>query len=227
MRPRRAAAFEQLSEFQRRYLETGDRDHPGGGFGFLLWSFDRDAVASTWQSVGSDLVREWAALHPGTRPSGWWEYAAPSTPIPNVRPSVLDDRAAQRRRLGGIGTPQYEVLNVAPRFAFGLPVDWVDAFDEQYYNGRARDIHGKPIGTDFREGQFSGRAPRADDPPTFESQATYLARHDLLLDGERDRIPPAGWTPEAIAIPADTRDVREAFPAVFATPVFDELERPQ
>ena len=39
-------------------------------------------------------------------------------------------------------------------FAFGIPVSWVSEFDEAYYNGRRRDIHDHPIGTEYREGDF-------------------------------------------------------------------------
>jgi hypothetical protein len=89
------------------------------------------------------------------------------------------------------------------------------------------DVSGKPIATEFRHSGFRGVAPRVDDPPTFESQATYLERHDLLLDGERERIPPAGWQPEALAVLVDDEpDVRAQFPNAFANAVFDDLERP-
>jgi hypothetical protein len=227
MRPRRAAAFEQLTTQQRRYLETGDRDG-GAGFGFLLWSFDDDAVAETWRTVGPDLTLEWAIRRPGLRPALWWRLTAPQVPIANVKQAGPDDLAAQRRRLGGIGTPQYECLNVAPRFAFGIPSDWVSSFDEAYYRGIAVDIHGRPIAIEFRKADFRGVAPRADDPPIFESQATYLERFGLLFDGEKDRITAAGWNPEAIAIPSDAGpDVRQQFPSPHASRIFDKFERPR
>jgi hypothetical protein len=36
------------------------------------------------------------------------------------------------------------------------------------------------------------------DPPTFESEATYLKRNGLLSPGEERRIPPEAWEPEAV-----------------------------
>ena len=35
------------------------------------------------------------------------------------------------------------------------------------------------------------------DPPVFESQATFLKRHELLLPGEAKRLRRADYAPEA------------------------------
>lgn len=84
---------------------------------------------------------------------------------------------------------------------FGLPVSWVSAFDEAYYNGRARDVHGNRIGTEFHEGHFTGRAIDPADPPRFESEATYLDRHGLLTAAERRRLPADAFVP--VTMPED------------------------
>ena len=120
----------------------------------------------------------------------------------------LDALAEPRRRLGGIGTPAYEVLNVLPAFRAGLPTEWVSAWDEAYYNGRRRDVHGEPIGTEYHEGYFAGLAPRADDPPVYESEAAYLERHGLLSAAERRRLTPADFAPVRITVPADDDSTR-------------------
>ena len=54
--------------------------------------------------------------------------------------------------------------------------------------GRAKDIHGNPIGTRYHEGHFKGLAPDPDDPPVFESEAAYLQRHDLLTESEKEYL---------------------------------------
>jgi hypothetical protein len=59
-----------------------------------------------------------------------------------------------------IATPQHEVSNVAPAFSFGIPICWIDEWQVEYYN---KD----------RPEQFKGVAIDPNDPPTFESQATY------------------------------------------------------
>jgi hypothetical protein len=96
--------------------------------------------------------------------------------------------AALRRRLGGIGTPTYEVLSEAPNPDYGIPRSWVDQFQADYYNGRARDIHGNRIGTEYEDGDFKGVPIDPDDPPMFESEAVYLQRHGLLTAAEERHL---------------------------------------
>jgi hypothetical protein len=45
-------------------------------------------------------------------------------------------------------------------------------------------------------------APAYDpaNPPLYESQASYLLRHDLLLPGERRRLTEGDLDPEAIVL---------------------------
>jgi hypothetical protein len=64
-----------------------------------------------------------------------------------------------------------------------------------YYSGIAVDVHGNPIGERFASNTFKGVAIDPDDPPTFESQASYLKRHRLLLAGEERR---ADFEPHAV-----------------------------
>jgi hypothetical protein len=186
-------------------------------------------LAEDWEIVRDEILAEWLDEAPGTRPAGWWLFAAPRwrPPYPDRCGTRLEwylqKIAEPRRRLGGIGTPDFEVLNVWPHFSFGLPTGWVSDFQEQYYNGAAVDIDGRPIGTEFTPGQFAGLAPRVENPPTFESQAAYLDRHGLLTPGERRRLPADAFAPEAIAIPHDADiDVRAEFPGVFDGPIWDE-----
>ncbi len=127
----------------------------------------------------ADFVRE----HPGQRPHVWWQVEAPEE---------------RRRRLGGTGTPSHEALAYMPHFKFGIPTSWVAQWSVDYYNGRARDVHGKPIGTEYREGHFKGQAIDPDDPPRFESQAAYLDRHGLLTAEERAALPADAFEREVV-----------------------------
>ena len=90
-----------------------------------------------------------------------------------------------------------------PHYAFGIPTKFVDRWEQSYYNGRSRDIHGKPIGTEYEEGHFAGVAPDPDDPPRFESEASYLRRLDLLLPDELKRLTEADFEPETIGAEAE------------------------
>lgn len=222
----RPGRYEGVSEAAFEYLLTGENS--GSAWDVLLLRGDDDALRDAWNVVRDDVIEWWQRERPGRRPPVWWQLDAPawSEPIPArwagwfFVPSLREPR----RRLGGIGTPAHEALNVTPSWHCGIPTSWVSPFDEAYYNGRARDIHGKPIGERYRDGDFTGLAPRTDDPPRFESQATYLDRHGLLTNAERRRLSPDDLEDEVLRVGNEDSepDVRAVYPNVFATPVFDE-----
>jgi hypothetical protein len=220
-------------------LRTGDLPEKGPGW-FEAFEKSRDphscrtdtGLFADWQIVRDEILEDWIDTAPGSRPWAWWVFDAPrwTGPFPE-RCAPLEwymrKIAEPRRRVGGVGTPSHEVLNVWPHFSFGLPTAWVSAFQESYYNGRARDIHGERIGTEYHDGHFAGLAPRPADLPRFESEPTYLERHGLLTPDERRLVPAEAFEPEAIAAPeADAApDVKQSWPNVFATRVFDETRK--
>ena len=208
------------------YFQTGTWPGRDEGGSWELFTKTAAEIRAAWVEARDTLLAAWIPQHPGTRPAAWWAYDAPQEPV-HARLCGPADTAAQRRRLGGIGTPAHEVLNYAPAFAAGIPTAWVSRFDEQFYNGRARDIHGAPIGTTYHEGHFAGLAPRRADPPRFESQATYLERHGLLPAIERRSLPAAAFDPDVLAIAADEDvDVRAQYPHVFGSATFDDTREP-
>ncbi len=79
-------------------------------------------LRAIWLEARDELLKEWTAEWPGTRPCFWWRYEA-------VEP---------RRRLGGIGTPLAEVTAYAPEFWLGLPVRWRH-IDDRFSRGVAVD----------------------------------------------------------------------------------------
>jgi hypothetical protein len=157
-----------ISDNIKAYLLTGERA-PGDAETFMLQR-GGSQLKAIWKAVNRELLNDWIKQNPCSRPWAWWEWDAP--------------RAEPRQRLGGTGTPDYEVLAYVPHFDHGIPTGWITKFDEAYYNGRALDIHGNPIGTEHKEGDFSGVAIDPTDPPTFESEAAYLQRHGLLTPAE-------------------------------------------
>jgi hypothetical protein len=126
-------------------------------------------------------VADHVNIYPGTRPARWWRYDAPEP----------------RRRLGGIGTPASEVLSYKPTYSFGLPWIWIEQWQVMYYSGLAVDINGAQIGYLYPR-EFKGVAIDPNDPPRFESQASYLKRHGLFLAGEERRLRKADWDAEAV-----------------------------
>ena len=76
-----------------------------------------------------------------------------------------------RQRIGGIGTPSFEVLAYAPCFCKGIPISFINEWDMKFYADSFKGKNVSPIGE--------------NDPPTFESEAAYLQRHDLLTPQEK------------------------------------------
>lgn len=228
----------ELSPAMRGYLLTGEYGSDDDGANAAGW-FDlfqktgnhQGGLRADWLVARDVLLAGWIHEHPGTRPWGWWRFDAPrwrhADQPARVQPITALDCAEPRRRLGGVGTPDFEALNSWPSLDRGVPTLWVTPFQEAYYSGRARDVDGKPIGKDYHDGHFAGVAPRADDPPTFESEAAYLERHGLLTAAERRRLPAGAFDPEVLAIDADDEiDPRAEFPDALDGPIFDERRPP-
>lgn len=149
----------------KAYFESGDCTHetcPKRAETFILASpHKRDEQRQVWKTCRTELLQEWTRKHPCTRPHAWWQHEAPKEPVgPEWDYRRFD--AAQRRRIGGVGTPSHEVLCVAPSFEYGLPPSWVSQWEADYYNGRAKDIHGSPMGSEYQDGDFRGAADRSE-----------------------------------------------------------------
>lgn len=101
---------------------------------------------------------------------------------PGTRPSWfwLFPEPRCRQRIGGHGFPKSDFLAYVPSFFCGLPDNWLCAEDVETW----ADLADKEVDP--------------ADPPTFESQATYLKRMNLLLPSEESRIPRKAWLPEKI-----------------------------
>lgn len=180
------------------------RDEPAGPLADPLEIVTSDDLRRLWNEHGEAIIAEWAIEHPGMRPSAWWRWSAPRW-TPDARHagrSYVADLPEPRRRLDGTGTPAHEVLAHVPSWPLGIPDQWVTRWDADYYTGRARDVHGKPIGVEFLGHDFAGVAIDPRDPPRYESQAAYLARHKLLLRGERARLTPQDFL-EEVVLPLD------------------------
>jgi hypothetical protein len=94
-----------------------------------------------WREHRDELLADWIAERPGSRPPVWWQVEAPEP----------------RRQLSGRGV----------------------VVSERYRNLDAPLAHGVPL---FFEIDL-------DDPPSFESEASYLGRLNLLVTGESRWLP--------------------------------------
>jgi hypothetical protein len=125
-------------------------------------AFDEDPK-ELWEKYHDDFLPEFIRNHPGRRPLPWWQWVAPREPV-----STWDEEqfnSAQRLRLGGTGTPLHEISCIWGGFVKGIPGDWVSE--------------------DYKKAGFDGVVLDGDDPPLYESEATYLLRHGLLSSQEK------------------------------------------
>lgn len=152
----------------------------------------RDECRQIWLSIRDEFLPEWIKQNPGTRPS-WWYLFDPDCPRVSEEDIkrhgwegwfFLSDIPDLRRRLGGVGDPIYEHLSHVPRFDRGVPVDFVSASDVKYYRREGESFDGKPIDP--------------NDPPRYESEATWLKRHGLLTRGEKRQLTRNDFEPETV-----------------------------
>ena len=149
-KPRKPRVVKQIISLAlRSYLETGNyqTDTEEAADVFLMELTPK--MRTTWDSCRAEIMGEWIQRNPCSRPWAFWK---------------LDSEP--RQRLGGTGTPSYEVLAYSRRFERGLPAGWISKRDEDIYN-------------------LKGVAINPEDPPYFESEATFLDRHGLLTESEK------------------------------------------
>ena len=172
-------------DWQIRFMETGQEppaDPDINEFDIIEWKYHRasndDPVQEAWLKVGERITADWIKKHAGTRPYGWYEFDAPRMPLGTWPGTFWDGKLADPRlRLGGTGTPDFEGLAFKPSFRFGIPDNWVLPVYVKWYPDK--DL----------------KAIDPSDPPTFESQASYLDRHKLLSDAERESLPGNAFEP--------------------------------
>ena len=172
---------------------------------FELWGNDTEQRA-VWRAVRARVLADWIQRTPGTRPWIWWEVDGPKWRLEHMPKRIAHSSALwvgrlcePRRRLGGIGTPEYEVLNTWPSLPFGLPSVFVAAWAVDPTTGGAADVHGERIGTKYHEGHFSGLAI---DPGIRRAtnHRPRTRRHGLMDAAERKRLPAEAFEPEIVRL---------------------------
>jgi hypothetical protein len=188
-------AKEQVSDIEWDFLN--DKPLPETFEGHCLKYDTHGTNEALWNLHKDVIIAEHAKDFPGSRPPLWWQYSAPRSPIGTYKGCAYDGTLPEpRKRLGGVGTEAYLVLNVKPRFAFGLPCSFIDASDVAYYN-RTGLFAG--VAPNKNSTPFAGVAIDENDLPRFESEAAFLDRHNLFLPGEKRRVPKADFEPETMA----------------------------
>jgi hypothetical protein len=126
------------------------------------------AARQIWAAAKELVIPEWIKRHPGTRPPYWWHFDAPRVPKGRWPGWFFDGTFAMRERVGGTGLTKWEQQNIVPHFEGGLPSYWIEETIDP------------------------------DDPPTFESEASYLKRHGLMSAAEMRRLKAKDFKPEAL-----------------------------
>jgi hypothetical protein len=155
-----------------------------------------DECRQVWIAIRDELLPQWIKVYPGSRPS-WWYLFDPECP----RVSAEDikrhgwegcfyakDIPELRRRVGGIGDPAYEHSALVPHLDCAVPDHFVTVEDVEWYRNEGEEFSGIPLDP--------------NDPPAYESQATYLDRLTLLTPAERRRLRKKDFKPEIVKVPA-------------------------
>jgi hypothetical protein len=168
-------------------------DCPAKAETFLLAASSREKQFAVWRATKSLILTDWIKTKPCTRPWAFWDL----------------DVTEIRRRVGGIGDLFNDWEDYGPyECYYGIPSAWVTAWDVESYNGKALDIHGKIIPSPWKDGDFTRVAVDPKNPPTFESEAAYLDRHDLLTPAEKRHLEkhPELMEPERVEFEEDEED---------------------
>jgi hypothetical protein len=83
-----------------------------------------------WVEVREDLLAEWIADHPGSRPRLWWQLDAPRG---------HDGKLQTREFVTGAGVPAWLISAHSEAYEFGLPTTWggYDADDPPTFESQA------------------------------------------------------------------------------------------
>lgn len=137
-----------LSVDQVEQLQIG-RPFFGPGFGG-----DQEALEAAWKAFRVELLREWVAEHPGTRPWAWWRFDAPEL----------------RRRVDGRRHPFFSAKRAERVARLITRPDAADDLREQL-NSTSFGVPCAHVCVD-------------DAQALYETEHDFLARHDMLLPGE-------------------------------------------
>lgn len=135
--------------------------------------------AELWAQFRDVVLKRWILDRPGSRPSLWWRYDAPRLPQGTYENCFWDGMLPEPRlRIGGVGTALHDILAYVPVTYLGVPKHW-QAHEEASITPEIEPIN-------------------PENPPTFESQASYLDRFSLMTASERRRVHSAHFSPESV-----------------------------
>jgi len=131
---------------------------------------DPQVQQDVWDEHKTAIMKKWIAKSPGTRPWSWWKWEAQEP----------------RKRIGGKGTPAHDTLAYGPEWSFGIPVLWNNVKEGKLYKKLGIKTKSRYIAIDEK------------DLPTYESEAFYLRRLDLLGEAEKKKLTAKDFKDEEI-----------------------------
>ncbi|MDR6659783.1 hypothetical protein J2W51_002353 [Tardiphaga robiniae] len=184
-RKRQRAGAGAVSEAAWAFLNDALTDDIGASW--ERWGLEADQAlflkgpppAELWSQFRDVVLKRWILERPGSRPSLWWRYDAPRLPRGTYEECFWDGMLPEPRlRVGGVGTALQDVLAYVPVSYLGVPKYWQD-HEEASISPEIVPIN-------------------PENPPTFESQASYLDRFGLMTASERRRVDSARFSPESV-----------------------------
>lgn len=134
----------------------------------FLLSLDRDVVRRIWIDWRDEVLEKFIRDFPGKRPWAWWRF---------------DASEPRRPRVGGKG-------DLIPTSDHNM--------DLKFGIFRRRDFFSERFLRAVNTGDRKFEAYDPEDPPTFESQASFLRRLSLFLLGEEERLTGADFVDEVV-----------------------------
>ena len=106
------------------YLQDQDT---GSSLDVFLIQGNGKLRAKLWQEYSEDILQDWIAQKPCSRPEHWWTYDAPKDKKLMAGTHWANTYPVQRKKLSGVGCPDFvKTPAYLPRFNKGLPVEWHD-----------------------------------------------------------------------------------------------------
>lgn len=147
---------------------------------------DRDAMREAWEALRDELLQEWIAEKPGSRPWAWWTFDAPERRR-RIGTWRVRDGAAKDPITRQFADTDYELVEDGKPHPFDIPErqayvrDWAAEYPEPASTAN-RLTFGKPsahVGY-----QVDGQLSWDDFDAAYETEAMFLKRLDLFTAEE-------------------------------------------
>ncbi len=157
-------------DFLRDKHDANDRTDQFRWWRLFLLEHDDVRNAQLWNLHRDVILAEHVKEIPGIRPALFWQHDAPRLPMGTFPGWFIDGKLPEpRKRIGGTGTPAYEVTSVGPSFSYGIPDIWVGINYDDPPTFESQAAYLKRHGF-----LFAGEEKRSDFEPQWVSARNFL-----------------------------------------------------